>query len=1195
MFLLNLPCCCGSGRRLVVGLVVLGWLVLAVRGAEPGAGPGLSAILLSAEGRVEVSPRGATQWSKGQTNQSLQVGARLRTGLRSRATVQWSDLSVMRVGELTAIEVQPPAKAGQKPEVELRSGATYFFSREKPMEIQFRTPVASGAIRGTEFHLAVAEDGRTTLSLIEGEVDLTAANQTANLAGGEQGVVEPGQPPRKTALLDSIRVIQWALYYPAVVDPDEIGLSAAEQQDLGESLRAYRSGDLLAALAAYPEGRQAASEAERMWQATLLLAAGQVAPAEAGLQAVKGDAAPVRALRELIATVRNEPQPSPGGAPGSAPGSASEWLARSYGLQARSDLGGALEAARAAAERSPRFGAAWIRVAELEFGFGRTREALASLERGMAMSPRNAQGLALRGFLLAAQRRNTEALASFEEAIAVDGAFSHAWLGRGLVKIRQGEGAAGRADLQVAAALEPQRAILRSYLGKAFSHVHDLRRAEKELALARKQDPNDPTGWLYSALLNEQGNRINEAVRDLEKSKELNENRSLFRSRLMLDADQAVRSANLAAIYRDAGMTEIGAQEASRAVNLDYANHSAHLFLANSYDALRDPKLINLRYETPAFSERLLAHLLAPPGGGTLSRTVSQQEYSGFFDDDRLGLFSNTEYTSNGDWLQEFSHYGVFGSTSFALDGSYRSDNGQRPNNDLERADVALRLKHQVTERDGLLFQIGWYDSESGDVAQYYNQGGNLAGVPAPSKALRVTETQEPNLLLGYHREWAPGHHTLFLGGRFDDRFTLEDAAVTGSSPAVPYYRTFEIPAFGVTNRSLRPVPNLTSLDYRSEMVAYSAELQQLWQTEQQTLVVGGRYQNGSTEARNELEHWPALDPAPSELFSRKVEVSLERVSVYGYETWRLLDNLQLTAGLSYDHLTYPRNVDTSPIQDGETSDDQVSPKAGLIWSPRKDTHLRAYYAQSLGGVFFDSSVRLEPTQIAGFNQSFRSLIPESVIGLVPGTRFETYGVGLDHAHTASGTYFLVEGQILGSEAGRTVGAFVNSDVTAPAPDTASSLRQTLDYEEKSLLVSVNQLLGDEWTAGARYRLTHADLDGKFPALPADTLGADAFEDLSSYLHQVLLHLTYQHQCGFFGQFSAIWSQQSNQGYTPDIPGDDFWQFNLMAGYRFLQRRVELKVGLLNLTDQDYRLNPLTLYQELPRERMFVTGLKWYF
>jgi hypothetical protein len=85
------------------------------------------------------------------------------------------------------------------------------------------------------------------------------------------------------------------------------------------------------------------------------------------------------------------------------------------------------------------------------------------------------------------------------------------------------------------------------------------------------------------------------------------------------------------------------------------------------------------------------------------------------------------------------------------------------------------------------------------------------------------------------------------------------------------------------------------------------------------------------------------------------------------------------------------------------------------------------------------------------------------------------------------------------------------------------------------------------------------------------------------------------HHSGFFSQLDTVWSQQSNRGYSPDIPGDDFWQFNIYAGYRFLHRRAELKVGLLNITDEDYRLNPLTLYSELPRERTLAASFKFYF
>jgi outer membrane receptor protein involved in Fe transport len=134
---------------------------------------------------------------------------------------------------------------------------------------------------------------------------------------------------------------------------------------------------------------------------------------------------------------------------------------------------------------------------------------------------------------------------------------------------------------------------------------------------------------------------------------------------------------------------------------------------------------------------------------------------------------------------------------------------------------------------------------------------------------------------------------------------------------------------------------------------------------------------------------------------------------------------------------------------------------------------------------------------------------------------------------------------------------------------------------------------------GASYRVTHAELETEFVEVPASAypypVQFPGKQDLSSLLHQVALGTTYNHSSGFFGDFKAVWYSQSNDGYLPDLPGDNFWQLNLLAGYRFPGRRVELRLGVLNLTDKDYRLNPLTLYNELPRERTFVARLQFAF
>src|SRR5437762_1556431 len=130
-------------------------------------------VLLTVEGKVEVSRVNTTAWTAGQTNLPLRVGDRLRTGLRSRATARLSNLTVIRVNELTTLQIQPPSAPGKQARLDLSSGSTYFLSRERPTEVEFRTPLASGAIRGTEFHLFVGDNGRSVVTLIDGAMTLS--------------------------------------------------------------------------------------------------------------------------------------------------------------------------------------------------------------------------------------------------------------------------------------------------------------------------------------------------------------------------------------------------------------------------------------------------------------------------------------------------------------------------------------------------------------------------------------------------------------------------------------------------------------------------------------------------------------------------------------------------------------------------------------------------------------------------------------------------------------------------------------------------------------------------------------------------------------------------------------------------------------------------------------------------------------
>lgn len=1151
-------------------------------------------IILTVEGtNVFVQRVTSNAWENAYPNQILAPKDRGRTGSRSRASVRLSDLSIMRIAERSEFEIQPLPDKEVEAEFSLFRGLMYLLNRDRPGKHRFITPTATAATRGTEFTLEVEDGtGRTTLTVLEGEAELSNAAGSVRIKPGEQGVATLGQPPTKTAVVEVFRAVQWCLYYPGILDLDELPLSPAERERLLPSLNLYRSGDLLRAVSAFPSDPAPATDAEKVYAASLLLAVGQAGQATDQLNTLNRRTSTnaithrlADALRLVISTVTEQATTNlsiADATSGLSPQLATELLAKSYADQSNLRLDDALLSARLATRKSPEFAFAWARVAELEFGQGNIRRAMAALDRSLALAPNNAQAIALKGFLLAARNEIRAALPYFNRSIELDGGLGNGWLGRGLCKIRLGDAEAGRFDLHVAATTEPRRALLRSYLGKAFSNEGDRRHAESELQLAKEIDAGDPTPWLYSALLLQQQNRINEGIRDLEHSRTLNDNRALYRSRLLLDQDRAVSGANLANLYRDAGMTELSAREAGRAVNLDYANHSAHRFLADSFNALRNPGSLTRRYEDAWFSEYLLANLLAPIGAGGLSQTVSEQEYAKLFESEQFGFASAAVFASHGSWGQKAVQFGTWGSSSYAAEYSHLRDDGWRANNDLEQDSGLLEFKHQITPNDHVYLHLAYTSAEAGDISAHYRQSdGNLG--------LRTRERLEPLLLGGLHHEWNPNHHTLFLGGRIASTFKVRN----------PEQNTlfFDRGLGGPINEvALHSAKNR----FERKIESYSAEFQHIWRWSSHTFILGGRTQSGTIETKSQQSDGRIIVDtstfSSSFSSSQEAESRFTRQTAYLYDHWNVWPTLTVVGGLTYDWMEWPDNYRSAPISERSRSHDIHSPKGGFIWSPGYETIVRGSYFGASGGVNIDQSVRLEPSQIAGFNQSYRSLIPESVAGGIDAADMDGWNVSIEK-NLASRTFIAISGERLSSQANHRIGA-VNFAAFNSPPLYESQTRERLDFEERSLLVSIDRLAGDEWTFGLRYRLTEAILDRSYPEIPATaTVHSDVEQEshFGSVLHQLQLSALYNHPSGFFGRGWGIWSVQSNQGYTPDRPGDNFWQFNLEAGWRFFRRRMEARVALLNLTDQNYRLNPLNLTAELPREREVVASLRFNF
>jgi hypothetical protein len=97
------------------------------------------------------------------------------------------------------------------------------------------------------------------------------------------------------------------------------------------------------------------------------------------------------------------------------------------------------------------------------------------------------------------------------------------------------------------------------------------------------------------------------------------------------------------------------------------------------------------------------------------------------------------------------------------------------------------------------------------------------------------------------------------------------------------------------------------------------------------------------------------------------------------------------------------------------------------------------------------------------------------VAGAQSGEVFETFGVSFEH-ELPTRTWLLLSAERLASEARSSIGIFERDKARLDDKRLPSETSQELDFEECSFSASINQLVGEEWSFGASYRASRADL-----------------------------------------------------------------------------------------------------------------------
>jgi hypothetical protein len=177
-------------KILVSGLTLLfGLHSSAIAEEAPSAG----GEIITVENEVDRSPA-KTAWTRAKAGDRMRWEEQVRTGELSRAAIELSTGGVLRISEFTNLRLQPPP-AGQtegRSKIDFGKGVAYFLSRTEA-EADIETPSASLNIRGTEFVIEVGDNGKTTVTMVDGAVGLKNEFGAIDLGSGEQGIAEPGK------------------------------------------------------------------------------------------------------------------------------------------------------------------------------------------------------------------------------------------------------------------------------------------------------------------------------------------------------------------------------------------------------------------------------------------------------------------------------------------------------------------------------------------------------------------------------------------------------------------------------------------------------------------------------------------------------------------------------------------------------------------------------------------------------------------------------------------------------------------------------------------------------------------------------------------------------------------------------------------------------------------------------------------
>ena len=525
-------------------------------------------------------------WKAATAKQELIAGWFVRTLDQSQMGLLFNDRTQIRLAQNSQLQIKTVADAREWQQTTLKLHAGRAWSQARPESggasasprVVMETPTTTMSIRGTDWDVSVAPDGRTELAVLSGVVSMENEFGQVSVGKDEGAVAEPGKAPVKFQLVNPAERVQWVnAWHPQprrwVPQPDGPAVEAIRQIEDGRpdmALERLRSSA--------PENAGAALLASdlHLFRGEMAQAVALLAPrAQEGRGDPQASALLARALalQDKTGDARNLLQTALKQNPNHL-----ELLLAAGHL---ATLDGDAVAARAAFGRAiahaPENGEAWYGAGLVEaerenIGIARHLLSQASARNAAASRYPAEQGTleTFAGDLVAARQ-------AFETALALAADDYVALTGRGILRLKAGDAQGGLEDFLRAGVIEPRYARAWLYSGVAFYQLGDQRRASEAFQKASELDRRDPLPHVMAGLI--AADRL-DAGAALDAAREAQQRMPYLKSLNQVLTNQK-GSANVGSSLASLGMEEWARHYATSAYSPWWAG--SHLFLADRY------------------------------------------------------------------------------------------------------------------------------------------------------------------------------------------------------------------------------------------------------------------------------------------------------------------------------------------------------------------------------------------------------------------------------------------------------------------------------------------------------------------------------------------------------------------------------------------------------------------------------------